>query len=367
MHRTPQPWLIDDLVPVILESHGHWWACDLLRLARISSAWVGPVRRRLYACPTLYTFRSCSLLARTLSENKYLLPLLKGLDIRPTFTGGDHRPVTSEELKGIQFILALEGLRSITLGGELAVRAERFIHAIASPDTIEDLHIDGSLLKHSLSSFSSLEWNGMTAFMFPSLRKLKLSYVELDVVYPTMPSELALTELLLDHVHIVSGFLPYLLHEKSALQRLCVSTGDATEFDEHIKLVLQSCSIETLLYEVERDTSSSQPVFGEEPSVSSSSLRSLQLDGLQIDLGKLTSISLCYPNLEQLFISGRLAKITPNEWANFLASGALPLLRDLGVPGGTNDPPFRRWSLTCGKQVVEASSLRNIRLVSGCC
>jgi len=365
MYSAPQRWFIDDLVPVILESDDHWWACDLLRLARISSAWVGPVRRRLYTCPTLYSFHSCSLLARTLSGNKYLSSLLRGLDVRPTFTGDDRRPVTSDELEGLRFILALEGLRSITLGGELAVRAERFLHAITSPDTVEYLHIDGSLLKHSFSSFPSLEWNEMTALMFSSLRKLKLSHLELDIVCPTMPHELALNELLLDHVQIASGFLPHLLHENSALQCLRVWTSDAIEFNEYIRLLLQSCSIETLPYEVEGDFSCRQPIFGEESSASSS-LRALHLGGLQIDLGTLISISHYCPNVEQLFISGRLAKVSPNEWAMFLASGALPLLRDLGIPWGTNDPPFRRWSLTCGNPVVEASALRNIRLVSGC-
>src|SRR5262245_26307549 len=83
MHPTP-PRFIDDLVYLILECDDSWWSRDLLRLARVSSAWLWPVRKRLYACPGLHSFRSCSLFARTLAESPYLLPLVHGINLRPT-------------------------------------------------------------------------------------------------------------------------------------------------------------------------------------------------------------------------------------------------------------------------------------------
>jgi len=361
--RPPQSWLIDDLVPVILESDDHWWARDLLRLARVSSAWLGPVRRRLYACPTLHSFHACSLLAGTLKGNSCLLPLLQGIDLR--LMAGSNRDfgvVTVKEMASLRFILSLDGLHSVTLGGELAVAAERFLHSLANSHTVTELYIDGNLRVDSIMSRPpSLEWDEVMAFKFPSLKTLKLSNLDLDVISSPLPFQFEVMDLVLDNVNITTGYLSQLFLQSSSLQRLHVLTKQASAFHEQIRLILSLCAIQTLHYEVQEDTPSEQPIFDHESSPCSS-LRHLHLSGVHVDAQTLTSIGRCCQNLEEMSISGRIVRVAPGDWVAFLNSGALPSLRDLRIPWGTYYPPFKPWSEVCGQPVLEALTLRDIHV-----
>ena len=119
--------MVDDLISVILESNDHWWPRDFQRLALVSPGWLGPIRRRLYACPTLRTFTACTLFVRTVTENPHILSLVQGINLSPVIPTGALYAVTDKDMASLRLILSLKGLQNVTLGGELAIQAERFI------------------------------------------------------------------------------------------------------------------------------------------------------------------------------------------------------------------------------------------------
>jgi len=351
---------IDDLIPVILENNDHWWPRDLCRLATVSPGWLFHIRKILYSTPNLHSFDSCSLLARTFTENEPLSALLTGINLRPMH-GSKSKPLSAKDRNSLRFILSLDGLRSVTIGGYLAVRAERFLGFLGRPDMVHELHIDGSLLHDALSSRPSLEWDESMMYRFPNLQKLQLTRLELDIIPPTIPSTLALTNLVFNNVDIISGYISYILHTVPTLDRLCVITKTSMDFDEQVRLMLGSCAIRVLHYEVQGEFPSGQSIFtGDTPS--SSSLQSLYLKGLPLDVESLSSIQQHFQNLEELSIGGRTVHITLDEWVAFVRSGALPLLRFLGVPQGTYCPPFLRWTASVTEPVRKASAIRNIEL-----
>jgi len=361
MHQGPR--FFDDLVHLILEcDEESWWSRDLLRLVLVSLAWVGPVRRRLYACPNVRSFRACTLLSRTLRENTSLLPLVHGIDLRPSGTWGD-REVTEEDMMSLRFVLSLGGLSSVTLGGELAIGAERFLNSLAYPHEVTALHIDGGLGRGSSRPVSSLEWDEVLAFKFANLRRLTLSNLELDILPPPIPYRLEITRVVLDNVHITSGYLPHLLHESWApVRSLYVVAGSASDFDEQMKLTLACCAmdLQDLYYEAE-DTPSDNPIFHSNSPIYPS-LRRLYLSGVEIDTTTLSVITTCCKNLESLSVSGRIVRVTPREWLSLLKSDAFPSLRDLGTPWGTNYPPFMHWPEDIGKEVLDALVSRDIQV-----
>ena len=197
---TKPPHIVDDLIPLFLEGHENWWPRDLLRLALVSLAWVGPIRRLLYAYPRLQSYKSCTLFARTLSGNTNLSPLIQGLDLCPAFTEDG---LTEEDMASLRFVLNLKGLRSMTLGGQLAMQAERFIQMMGSTHTISSLHIDGSYISQSCGSTSlwrpaSLRWDDSVAFRFArSLRTLRLSNIQLSIADADISYALRIRSLIL--------------------------------------------------------------------------------------------------------------------------------------------------------------------------
>lgn len=352
----------DDLVPVILElNEDRWWPCDFQKLALISPAWLGPVRRRLYAFPTVRTYRAVHLLARTLRANPHLLPLLKGIDLRPLGGGA-----TAEDMASLRFLLSLEGLPTVILAGELAIKAERFLYALTMPQAVTKLHIDGNSLAHERGTLSSLRpasltWDADLAHTFPNLEKLWLANIELDIPHPASPHNIRPTELFLDNVSII-GHLSHLA-DLSGLRHLSVSCKQACDLDEHLPLVLESCAstLETLRYEVRdvrRDDAVLLDHFPPFPA-----LRDLVVAGVHLGVTALLSIAERCPGLESLAIQGRAVHLTPQEWVTFIRSGAMPRLRELDTPYGTYAPPFKHWSLDQGNEVMIACVARDIRLV----
>jgi len=360
---------IEDLIYLILESNDHWWPRDLLRLARVSPAWLTPVRKRLYAYPSIRSFRACGLLARTLTENPCLQTLLHGIDIRPSIGFDvDDGELSTTEMASLRYILNLDGLRSLTLGGELAVQAERFLHSLAHPDTVTELNIHGSTHRTGHGYFrcrkpASLEWDEVMAFKFPNLRKLHLSNLEVDILYPPIPYDLEVTDLHLDNIDITSGYLPHLFHESwSSLRHLSVIAKTASDFDEHLRVALDCCSLglETLHYEVV-DARSDRILF-DDASTMLPSLCHLRLCGVDIQPHTLSVIQEVCRNLENLSVTGRVVRVSPVDWVLFLNSGALPSLRCLSIPWGTYRPPFVGWSVETSKIVLDASANRKIHL-----
>jgi hypothetical protein len=304
-----------------------------------------------------------------LTGNSYLRSLLHGIDIRPSIGFDvDDGGLSTTEMASLRYILSLDGLRSLTLGGELAVQAERFLQSFVHPDAVTDLHIDGSTHSVGRSYFrcrkpASLEWDEVMAYKFPNLRKLKLSNLEIDILYPPIPYDLDVTDLYLDNVDITSGYLPHLFHGSwSSLRHLSVIARTASDFDEHLRLTLDCCGagLETLQYEVV-DARSDHIVF-DDSSTMLPSLRQLRLSGIDIQSHTLSVIQEVCQNLEDLSVTGRVVRVSPFDWNLFLRSGALPSLRHLSTPWGTYHPPFMHWSQETSKAVLDASAIRKIQL-----
>ncbi|KAF9457098.1 hypothetical protein BDZ94DRAFT_1176304 [Collybia nuda] len=355
--------IVDDLIPFILEGNDHWWPRDLIRLSQVSQAWLGPARRILYASPALHSFNACSQLARTLSDNPSLCSLVKEIDLRPISRNSSVSTQPGiKEGAGVRFILGLEGLESVTLGGYLAFGAERFLHSLGDPYIVRYLHIDGSLAEDSLSARPSLEWDESLAFKFQSLRILRLTSLELDIIYPSIPYQLSICEFILDNVTITSGFLSHLLCETPSLERLCMLTKDASEYDEHLKLVLGICNIQILEYETQTDLPFHHTIFNGDTHLPS--LRCLRLNGVHIDTDSLHAIGQSCRNLEELSIFGRTVNIHPQDWVDFLKSGNPSSLHNLGLPWGTNRPPFMKWHNTARQEILAAAAHRRIHVFS---
>ncbi|KAI0778021.1 hypothetical protein BD413DRAFT_608692 [Trametes elegans] len=358
--------LVDDLIPSILESDDHWWPRDFQRLALVSQAWVFPVRKRLYACPSLRSYRACRLLARTFTENLDLLSHVRRLELRPISDGTTM--LNEQEMQSLRYILTLKGLRSITLGGDLAVAAQRFLSVMYDTRNVTELHIDGYLILGGRSPIlspviPSLEWDDVMAFRFPNLRTLTLSNVLLAIIPPMMDRPSGLTHLTLNNVDIDLGVLPDICHGSWAtLRQLEVIGGNAVEQDDGIRAMLDVCAnIETFHYEAP-DAFSHLPVFDEEPP-SCPSLRKLCISGLDATSRTLQAIAQCCPKLEDLAVLGRVHRIPLEEWASYIASDALPFLRRLIVPAGTNHPPFTFWSPAEHEGLLEVCDARGIALV----
>ncbi|GLB36348.1 hypothetical protein LshimejAT787_0306360 [Lyophyllum shimeji] len=311
--------------------------------------------------PCLHSFRACSQLACALSDNPALQSLVKGVQLCPSGAEGQH--VSAEDRANLRFILALDGLQHVALGGLLAVQAEKFLRVIGDPESVLELHIDGSLLSHALSFRPSLEWDEWIAFQFTHLKTLRLTNIDLDISYPSTPYQLQLYELRLDNVTIMSGYISYLVHETPFLSRLCVRSSRVSEFDAQIRLLLDTCGIEILELEVEMDGPWRQPIFDSDLPLLSS-LHSLHLAGVQVDFDMLISIGRKCRNLEHLSILGRTITVLPSEWVSFISAGYLERLRSLGLPWGTRYPPFARWSGSAGDAVLRAAAPYNIHVLA---
>lgn len=352
---------VDDLVPLILDANHNWWPRDFVALSLVSSAWLYHARKRLYPCPTVCSFRAAVLLADTLSRGSYLASLVEGISLQPAMLDVQSRRPQPAELKALRYLLGLEGLRRITLGGELAVKAERFLRLIANPDEVEELHIDGSAIVQRMSSSASLEWDESLAFGFPSLNKLRLTHTELDIIPPSIPYTTPITQLILENTYIVDGYLINLLTGTKSLKRLHVTTSDPDVFGEQLRLVLASCTVECLHYDAQK-VNKADPFVVHIVPTNAGTLRCLHLKGLFVDLAVLTLVNDICLNLVELAISGRAVRISPQEWVDFIRSGAFSSLQRLSLPWGTNGPPFLTWPQTDIEKIQKACASRAIPL-----
>ena len=368
------PALVDDLIPIILESDDHWWPRDFQRLALISPSWVAPVRKRLYARPSLRSFRACRLFARTLRENPDLLPYLRGVELRPVADA--RRALDEQEMQSLRYILGLKGLRSVTLGGDLAVSAERFLHVMTDTRAITSLHIDGhSALPDDENTYAanprfhtlpSLEWDDVIAFRFPFLRSLTLSNVALTVYPPSMDRPGQLEQLALNNVDIADGFLPDLCQGSWEHLRVLRVVGKSTaEMDEHMRSMLEVCEgVEELHYEAS-DMSAHPSVFDDDAPPPCPALRTLRLAGFDATPATLRAVAQACPQLEELAVQGRMVRVPTEDWTAFVRAGALPKMRRLVAPTGTNKPPFASWLPHQCDELRDACRARGIALAVG--
>ncbi|KAF8898521.1 hypothetical protein BD779DRAFT_17445 [Infundibulicybe gibba] len=241
----------------------------------------------------------------------------------------------------------------------MAVHAEIFLHTLADTDSIQELCIDGSMLADSIQTQPSLEWDETITFRFPNLRKLKLVHLELDIIHPTIPCQMGITDLVIENVWITSGYLPYLLHETTSLERFSVVGKTSSDLDEHVRLVLEAYPIQCLHYEVQDACSGTQPIFTQDtPTLSS--LRTLHLDGVRMDLEMMEILSRCCSQLEDFSVSGRMIHLASRDWAMLIRAGTFPALRDLSLPLGTNVPPFLTWTQAERASIINECRIRQI-------
>lgn len=367
---------MEDLIPLILESSDSWWSCDYVRLVRVSSAWAGFVRKRLYARPHLHSFRACTLLARTMLEKPGLASLIKGLDICPAPIEDGH--LSHVDYSSIRRLLSIEGLQYLALRQVLAIDAERFLHCLMYPETLQELIVDGHSFDFMGGQWdplyrpksASLRWDQEMTSKFPKLRRLRLSYVELSIPYQFTHARLHLSHLELDKVTIIQGRLHNLSSTSwSELELLDIIARDDVDLHPHLPLLLSSCcsslrnlsiqawgtNCEDLIF-ADHDTSSASTTS----SLFFPSLLEMRLSGIDASARTLQCIERCCPRLEVFVVLGRKVRVTPLEWVAFLARGALPSLQGFGAPGGTGREATQRWTEEEERRLINACVVRQV-------
>ncbi|KAF7982022.1 hypothetical protein HWV62_30270 [Athelia sp. TMB] len=365
---APRTRFIPDLAPLILDAlpPSSWWPHDLRRLALAAPAFLAPARARLYAHPAPASFATCALLARTLAEAPHLAALVRALDLKPMRRVGEE--VGARELAGVRALLALPRLEALSIGGEMAVRAERFLHWVAHPAGILSLTIDGCALTDDDGDLgpgrlrtgqpASLEWDEALAFAFTSLETLRLAHLELDVAPPTTstPYGLRVAALTLDSTTVVGGHLLHVLHGAwPALRRLAVAGKDTGQ----LAPVLAACA-GTLTHISLAAPADPLPLLPHGTAVTH-----LALDGAPLTPADLTLLPALAPHLASLHVTGRTTGVPAEAWAAWVEEGACVELRELGLPGGTCGPPWGAWGRVEWERVRGAAAARGVALVGG--
>lgn len=366
-----KPRIVDDLIPVILESNSHWWPRDFQRLALVSTGWIGPIRRRLYASPELRTFRACTLFARTITQNPHLRCLVRGIDLRPIAPSDDRAVLTEEDMRSLRLVLNLDGVQSLTLGGELAAQAERFIYTMSNTRSLTSLHIDGSYLQQDDDSLAckqpaSLEWNESIAFRFTKLRTLRLTNLQLALGEPSMPYALRINTLIFHNVTVAFGSIQSLCNESwDSVRSLSITTRDTQASDDFVRDLLECCEkLESLRYEA-CCAGAHGDLFEEDLPITS--LRKLRLFDVDINPQTLAILGQSCVNIERLSVLGRSVRLHARDWIGFVSSGALPSLKMLQTAAGCYDSAsgFSRWSEDMQAQLSSSCATRSIQLCCG--
>ena len=267
---------------------------------------------------------------------------------------------SQKDMGGIRHLLTLD-LPRLTFGGQLSRKAERFLNLLSNPEAVNDLHIDGTLLADSLCSRPSLEWDENMTFRFPNLKRLRLTHLDLDIIPPSISYPLPASQLVLEAVDISGGYICQMINGGS-IDFLHVLTKGAEEFDEQIRLVLDSCSVGCLEYEVRGEVPSTRFII-DAASPDYPFLHGLHLRGLQVDVGTLIGIEARCQNLVELTVCGRMVRVTAKEWSELIGSGSFGSLKRLGLPWGTNSPPFVPWPSAAVRGIHDACASRNMRLL----
>ena len=347
-------YFIDDLIPLILDADDHWWQNHLAALAIVSQGWLYYVRKRLYACPDIRTMGAAQKLADTLEGNEYLGSLVRGISLQ---LGMRNTPMSrlGEGMKAIRTLLGLEGLRTITVGSEI----NRCLGLIGNPEEVEELGIRG---QRGLGWPRTVEWDERLRLGFPRLKKMELRGVDLDVMWPSGRHPASFTELILEDVDIIGGRLTQMLNGAQRLKCLHISGSDMMNEEEELKEVLGSCAVECLHYEVRKIGGRWNP-FSDLGLKGGRTVRCLHLEGHLLDRGILDTLREVFCNVEELVVRGRTVNILAQEWAEVLSSGGLPSLERIGLPWGTNGPPFAKWNKTEEDAIRVECAKRKLRVM----
>lgn len=203
----------------------------------------------------------------------------------------------------LRTILAIDGLRSITLGGELSIAADRLLHMVTNPSTVIHLRIDGGLMfVGSLPSGPSLTWDESIALKFGNLRSLDLSnlVLDIDMDVPMLEYSSMIRTLVVDNVELCHGHLVSLIGPGGVVEHLSVTASNASEYDEEIREMLALCAVRSLTYKVMEKRGSSEGLFGGDMGPLPA-LREMETEGVFVDRELVAA--LC-PGLERLEVVG---------------------------------------------------------------
>ena len=325
------PQLVDDLIPCILDAYDHWWPRDYTRMALVSPVWLTHIRKRLYECPALYTSSSCIAFAQVIGCNPLLTSLVRGIDLRPAIDHSTGASYAAKLMASLRRILSIPGLRKVTLGGRLAVGAERFLQFLTNPQNVTELCIDGSYPDSDPSARTgTLEWDDISSCRFVHLQALTLSNLDITTIsWGTSCGRL--TSLELDNVAIVEGSMLDIiedsLHSLRSV-RLCVrDVSNAAPMDELLCELTERCNaLENLSYE-----HSSQMAYEFMVTAPSRcpSIRRLRLSGLF--LPSVAHLVERCNKLEVLEVVDHEARIDSTAWASLIVSDVIPTLRQLTI------------------------------------
>jgi hypothetical protein len=275
-------------------------------------------------------------------------------------------------MASLRFLLSVQRTPKLVLAGDLAIKAERFLQAIATPHSIVELHIDGNMLRKNMDDefygkTASLRWDHALASAFPKLQRLRLCNLELEiprttvVAAPADPPSFRPRDLVLDNVCVEGNLLH--LADLSGLRSLSVSCQCPTDVGVHIHDVLAACadSLESLHYEAQ-DAHNDAAMLLEHLGAAFPALSELCLSGIRCDAEALMLISQRCQRLRTLRVRGRTVQISADEWATLVRSGTFAALRELVVPQGVYQAPFVRWTAPMVDCILSACRARDVQL-----
>lgn len=360
MDSPLKPSLIDDLIPNIIEHlAASSDASHVAPLARISSAWLNPVRKVLYSSPKLLTYHSCLALSQTLIQSPALGKRIHTLSLHPVAHPCSKGP--SCECCTLQVfalslapLFRLDNLNQLILGGDCAVHAEWYLRSFLYPKNITSLKVVGMQWYWSFDSSrpvsASLRWSDSLTSRFSNLKHLEIRNLELYVceVRSFKPKPPHLESLILEGVNVTGGQLSDVAPNAwNNLQELSLSfTDHSSAYDINSILSSASKSIQVLRVFLTGDTEGSQlarPLLNEDILASCTSLHSLQL-ALPFAVSFVSRLGDRLTQLKILKVFSNY-EIGIEDWASLMYSGAFPSLRELHLPVGHELRRIADWQL----------------------
>ncbi|KAJ2928813.1 hypothetical protein H1R20_g8327, partial [Candolleomyces eurysporus] len=234
---------------------------------------------------------------------------------------------------------------------------------LAYAENVEELIVDGAGLDDAMGPLASLEWDESILYRFPSLKTVELANLELDIIPSSTPpsAHVPINHLILTNVDLASG--SFLCQMGASIVSLSICAKSAYEYDEQVRLALENCGLQALTYQV---CSSGKPErsFLDADANMTFALRSLTLEGY-VDSTFLADLTLRCTELEELRITGRSVAVTALEWTDFIRGYSAPAsLKRLGLPGGTNMPPYAKWSVEDTNEIHTVAASQGIQLVN---
>ena len=332
--------LVEDLIPIILDSFPTRDQTELSRCALVSSQWLWYARKRLYACPCIYTYDSCKILANTLRRNSVLRQSMTEIWLGPTLPKErrEHFQVDAEVWACLLYIIGSNSLQSVTLGGGLVLLATQLITG-GNFTKIRQLHIDGSAFQH----IATFYWDRNLASKLSGLTHFTLSKLRLVIAYPTSNiPPLQITHLFFDDVMIFPGDLRHLCHQFwHTVQHLRIIGHTDLDTNDELRATLALCiNLRTFEYEA-RGVWEHGAIYDDRLPVIPS-LRKLVLINVPFGPNSLTSVDSSFRGLEELTMAGgRSYRVTLDEWCEMLKGNGFSSMRELTTQRAIEHSPLQ--------------------------